>query len=85
MLYKVEILKGGRITLPIKLRREWNLSDGDALFLEQTEGLCKIKTTEDAIAEAQEAVKKYLADDSVSLNEELQNMRRTEFQQEENS
>ncbi len=85
MLYKVEILKGGRITLPIKLRKEWNLSDGDSLFLVQEEGLCKIKTTEDAILEAQQAVQKYLTDNDVSLNEELQNMRCTEFQQEEKS
>ncbi len=84
MTYKVEILQGGRITLPIKLRKAWNVDVGDSLLLEQSEGKWRIKTTEDAIKEAQQTVQKYLNNNEVSSREELADMRNNEAQQQEN-
>jgi AbrB family looped-hinge helix DNA binding protein len=77
MDYKTEIHKAGRITIPIELRRELGLIEGDSLILRYENGETKLLTRKQLLAEACAIVRNHIPAD-VSLVDELIAERRAE-------
>lgn len=79
-LARVKIGTNGRLIVPAKLRREIGLSDGITVVIEAIEGELRIRKMEDVIRNAQERLKKYFGE--TSLSEKLISERREEAKDE---
>ncbi len=58
----VSLGKGGRLVIPAPLRRALEIEPGDALVLTLADGELRITTRRQAIARAQETVRRYTHD-----------------------
>ncbi|MCY4101524.1 MAG: hypothetical protein OXF46_11505 [Rhodobacteraceae bacterium] len=79
-LARVKIGTNGRLIVPAKLRKEIGLSDGITVVVETIEGELRVRKMEDVIHNAQERLKKYFGE--TSLSEELISERREEAKKE---
>ncbi len=82
MDYKVEVHKAGRITIPIELRKKFDITEGDILTIRQKNNELKIITQKQALDRARSLVKPYLSSEESSVDDFLK-WRREEAQQEE--
>jgi AbrB family transcriptional regulator, stage V sporulation protein T len=57
MSYQAKIIKGGKIVIPVELRRELGFKDGDTLVVEKVGNSVVFKTYEQVIREVQARVK----------------------------
>ena len=72
-----KIVSGGRVQLPADVRRQLDLSDGDALQIEVIDGEIRLRPMRDAIRRIQERMRKYVPE-GVSVVDELIADRRRE-------
>lgn len=80
--YRSEIQKGGRITIPIALRKQFGLDIGDPVVIEvQDDNIC-LRSIRQVIKDIQAMVKQHIPED-VSLVDELIRERRAEAAREE--
>jgi AbrB family transcriptional regulator, stage V sporulation protein T len=71
MSYQAKLIKGGKIVIPAKLRREFGFKEGDMLVLEREGNGLVIKTYEQVVREVQAEFKAMLGDSSRSMVDEL--------------
>ncbi|MGL5939512.1 MAG: AbrB/MazE/SpoVT family DNA-binding domain-containing protein [Waterburya sp.] len=71
MDYKAEVHKAGRITIPIELRKEFNIEEGDILTIRQENNELKIITSKQALDYARSLVKPYLSSSNSSVDDFL--------------
>ena len=72
-----KIVSGGRIQLPVDVRRALSLSDGDIMQIEVVDGEVHLRPQRDAIRRIQERMRAYIPE-GVSLVDELIADRRRE-------
>ncbi|WP_296720864.1 AbrB/MazE/SpoVT family DNA-binding domain-containing protein [Erythrobacter sp.] len=65
-----KLVSGGRLQLPVEIRRALSLSDGDTVLLEVVDGEIHVRPYRDAVARVQAKLRKYV-EPSRSLSEEL--------------
>jgi AbrB family looped-hinge helix DNA binding protein len=75
---RARIDKGGRVLIPVGLRRELGIAPGDAVVLEVRGGELRVRPYKKAIEEAQAIVRRYIPDRDRSLVDELIEQRRRE-------
>jgi AbrB family looped-hinge helix DNA binding protein len=74
--------KGGRVLIPVRLRRELGLKPGESLVLEIKGDELHVRPYRKAIEEAQAIIRKYIPDRDRSLVDELIEERRREAERE---
>ena len=57
-----KIVSGGRIQLPVDVRRALSLSDGDIMQIEVVDGEVRLRPQRDAIRRIQERMKAYIVE-----------------------
>ena len=72
-----KIVSGGRIQLPVDVRRALSLSDGDIMQIEVVDGEVHLRPQRDAIRRMQDRMRAYIPE-GVSLADELIADRRRE-------
>ena len=82
MDYKAEVHKAGRITIPIEIRKQFKIAEGDILTIRQEDGELKIITAQQALAHARNLVKPYLQSPESSVDNFIKS-RREEAEREE--
>ena len=82
MDYKAEVHKAGRITIPIEIRKQFQIAEGDILTIRQEDGELKIITAQQALAHARNLVQPYLQSPESSVDNFLKS-RREEAEREE--
>ena len=82
MDYKAEVHKAGRITIPIEIRKQFQIAEGDILTIRQEDGELKIITAQQALAHARNLVKPYLQSPESSVDNFIKS-RREEAEREE--
>jgi AbrB family looped-hinge helix DNA binding protein len=82
MDYKAEVHKTGRITIPIEIRKQFQIAEGDILTIRQENGELKIITAQQALAHARKLIQPYLQSTESSVDDFL-TWRREEGKQEE--
>ena len=82
MDYKAEVHKAGRITIPIEVRKQLKIAEGDILTIRQENGELKIITTQQALAHARNLVQPYLQSPESSVDNFIES-RREEAEREE--
>lgn len=65
-----KLVSGGRLQLPVEVRRELSLSDGDAVLIEVVDGEIHVRPYRDALARVQTRLRKYV-EPGRSLSDEL--------------
>jgi AbrB family looped-hinge helix DNA binding protein len=75
------LVSGGRLQIPARVRRALGLKDGDAVLIEAVEGEVRVRPYRQAVAKAQEIVRRHIPG-GVSLSEELIADRREEAERE---
>jgi len=65
----------GRVVLPVELRKEFGIEDGEDVIFSRTEFGIQITTLDQAIRQSQELVRRYVPK-GVSLVDELRDARR---------
>ena len=78
MSYHAKLIKGGKIVIPVELRREFGLKDGDTLVFEREGNSLVIKTYEQVVREVQATFKAMKLDPNRSMVDELIAERRAE-------
>ena len=68
MDYKAEVHKAGRITIPIEIRKQFQIAEGDILTIRQEDGELKIITAKQALAHARNLVQPYLQSSESSVD-----------------
>lgn len=63
MTYHLNVAPNGRIVLPADVRKRLGIAEGGELILEETPNGLVLRTLAQVIAEAQETVLRYTADD----------------------
>lgn len=77
MTYQVKITASGRLCLPADLRKRLGLGGGGNLLIEETENGIMLRTTAQAVANAQAIVRKYTGDNpEASVDAFLANRRK---------
>jgi AbrB family looped-hinge helix DNA binding protein len=66
MTYQVKIAANGRMSLPADLRKRLGLAGGGALLVEETADGIVLRTTAQAIANAQAIARRYTGDKPAS-------------------
>jgi AbrB family looped-hinge helix DNA binding protein len=79
--HRARIGDGGRLVIPVRLRRELGLRPGDDVVLEVEDGELRVRSLRDAIARAQAMVRRYVPEGR-SLADELIAERRREAERE---
>ncbi|MGB5633064.1 MAG: AbrB/MazE/SpoVT family DNA-binding domain-containing protein [Waterburya sp.] len=82
MDYKAEVHKAGRITIPIEIRKQFQIAEGDILTIRQENGELKLITPQQALAHARQLVQPYLQSRESSVDNFLE-WRREEGTREE--
>ena len=82
MDYKAEVHKAGRITIPIEVRKQLKIAEGDILTIRQEDGELKIITARQALAHARNLVQSYLQSPESSVDNFIES-RREEAEREE--
>ena len=82
MDYKAEVHKAGRITIPIEIRKQFQIAEGDILIIRQEDGELKIITAQQALAHARNLVQPYLQSPESSVDNFIES-RREEAKREE--
>ncbi len=82
MDYKAEVHKAGRITIPIEIRKQFQIAEGDILTIRQEDGELKIITAQQALAHARSLVQPYLQSTESSVDNFLE-WRKKEAEREE--
>lgn len=82
MDYKAEVHKAGRITIPIEVRKQFQIAEGDVLTIRQEDGELKIITAQQALAHARNLVQPYLQSPESSVDNFIES-RREEAKREE--
>ena len=82
MDYKAEVHKAGRITIPIEIRKQFQIAEGDILTIRQENKELKIITAQQALAHARDLVQPYLQSTESSVDNFLE-WRRSEGKREE--
>ena len=82
MDYKAEVHKAGRITIPIEIRKQFQIAEGDILTIRQEDGELRIITAQQALAHARNLVKPYLQSPESSVDNFIKS-RREEAEREE--
>ena len=82
MDYKAEVHKAGRITIPIEIRKQFKIAEGDILIIRQEDGELKIITAQQALAHARNLVQPYLQSPESSVDNFIES-RREEAEREE--
>ena len=82
MDYKAEVHKARRITIPIEIRKQFQIAEGDILTIRQEDGELKIITARQALAHARDLVKPYLQSPESSVDNFLK-CRKEEAEREE--
>jgi len=67
---QVNITPNGRMSLPADLRKRLGLSDGGAVFLEETEDGVVLRTAAQAVAHARAIAKRYTKDQADEASSE---------------
>ena len=80
--HHTEIQRGGRVTIPIAVRKQLGLAIGDPVVFDVSENDIRLLSHEQAVKEAQDMLKAYLPD-NISLVDELIKERRAEAAREE--
>lgn len=65
-----KLVSGGRLQLPVELRRALSLADGDTVLMEVVDGEIHVRPLRDAVARVQLRLREFVPP-SVSLSEEL--------------
>ena len=78
MSYHAKLIKGGKIVIPAKLRREFGFKEGDTLVFEREGNALVIKTYEQVVREVQAVFKAMKTDPARSMVDELIAERRAE-------
>ena len=81
MEYRTHLGKSGRIVLPVTLRRALEIQPGDEIVLRLENGSIRLIPLHQAVALAQQTVRRY-APDGVSLVDALIQARRDEVRHE---
>lgn len=82
MDYKAEVHKAGHITIPIEIRKQFQIAEGDILTIRQEDGELKIITARQALAHARDLLKPYLQSSESSVDNFIKS-RREEAEREE--
>ncbi|MBE9044302.1 AbrB/MazE/SpoVT family DNA-binding domain-containing protein [Pleurocapsales cyanobacterium LEGE 10410] len=82
MDYKAEVYKSGRITIPIEIRKQFQIAEGDILTIRQENGELKLITPQQALDHARQLVQPYLQSTESSVDKFLE-WRREEGTREE--
>ena len=82
MDYKAEVHKSGRITIPIEIRKQFEITEGDILTIRQEDGDLKIITAQQALAHSRNLVQPYLQSPESSVDNFLE-WRQSEGKREE--
>jgi bifunctional DNA-binding transcriptional regulator/antitoxin component of YhaV-PrlF toxin-antitoxin module len=77
-----KVQDGGRLVVPVELRRELGLQTGTDVILDVVDGALRVRTMEQVIKDVQARVRKYVPE-GVSLVDELIADRRAEARAEE--
>jgi antitoxin PrlF len=72
-----KLVSGGRIQLPVELRRALSLNDGDTVLLEIVDGEIRVRPLRDVVARIQAQLRDYVPAD-IRLSDELIAERRAE-------
>lgn len=75
MDYKAEVHKSGRITIPIEIRKQFQIAEGDILTIRQENGELKIITPQQALAHARNLVQPYLQSPESSVDNFIKSRR----------
>jgi antitoxin PrlF len=73
-----KIMSGGRLQLPMAVRKHLGLSDGDVVVLELKDNELYIRTYDESVKRAQERLKHLMPKDGTRLSDELIADRRKE-------
>jgi len=65
-----KLVSGGRLQLPVDIRRALSLSDGDTVLIEVVDGEIHVRPYRDAVARVQARLRQYI-EPGRSLSEEL--------------
>jgi antitoxin PrlF len=71
------LVSGGRLQLPVEMRKALSIADGDTVLLEVVEGEIHVRPFRDAVSRIQARLREYVSPD-VSLSEELISDRRAD-------
>ena len=80
-MISMKMSEGGRVVIPVEIRRELGLKDGDTVMWELTDGEARLTTRAARIKRAQALVRQHVPA-QVSLADELIAERRRESKQE---
>ena len=72
-----KVQEGGRLVVPVELRRQLGLQTGTDVVLDVVDGALRVRTMEQVIKEVQASVRQYVPE-GVSLVDELMADRRAE-------
>ena len=65
-----KLVSGGRLQLPVELRRALSLADGDTVLMEVVDGQIHVRPLRDSVARVQSRLREFVQP-GVSLSEEL--------------
>ena len=82
MDYKAEVHKAGHITIPIEIREQFQVAEGDILTIRLEDGELKIITARQALAHVRNLVQPYLQSPESSVDNFIES-RRSEAEREE--
>lgn len=80
--YRSEIQKGGRITIPISLRKQFGLDIGDSVVLDIQDNSIRLRSIQQVVNDIQSIIKQHIPE-GVSLVDELIQERSAEAKREE--
>lgn len=76
-MYAMKMSEGGRVVVPVEIRKALGLKDGDTVLWELVDGEARLTTKRERLRRAQALVRQYVPAD-VSLVDELIAERRAE-------
>jgi antitoxin PrlF len=69
-VHRGRLVSGGRLQIPVDIRQELSLADGDAVILEVVDGEIHVRPFRDAVSRIQARLREYVSADA-SLSDEL--------------
>lgn len=76
-MIQAKMSEGGRVVIPLEIRKALGLKEGDVVLWELAEGEARLTTRRERLRRAQDLVRQYVPE-GVSLVDELIAERRTE-------